>query len=115
MRSGRKTWWLEDTYVWADTTDGVISLRSDAPPAPWLQIDCLGGNVLITALRTPAQANTYIVLRIGNSEEVNQFRIEITKGSNTFYYSRRGVQADSQVRDQPQILRPPELEPPIRR
>ena len=34
-----------------------------------------------------AQTNTYIVLRIGNSEEVNQFRIEVTKGSNTFYYN----------------------------
>ena len=76
----------EDTYVWADTTDGVISLRSDAPPAPWLQTTVWGATYSYSSQDAGA-ANTYIVLRIGNSEEVNQFRIEVTKGSNTFYYN----------------------------
>ena len=77
---------IEDTYVWADTTDGVISLRSDAPPAPWLQTTIWGATYSYSSQDAGAN-NTYIVLRIGNSEEVNQLRIEVTKGSNTFYYN----------------------------
>ena len=77
---------IEDTYVWADTTDGVISLRSDAPPAPWLQTTIWGATYSYSSQDAGAD-NTYIVLRIGNSEEVNQFRVEVTKGSNTFYYN----------------------------
>ena len=77
---------IEDTYVWADTTDGVISLRSDAPPAPWLQTTIWGATYSYSSQDAGAD-NTYIVMRIGNSEEINQFRIEVTKGSNTFYYN----------------------------
>ena len=77
---------IEDTYVWADTTDGVISLRSDAPPAPWLQTTIWGATYSYSSQDAGAD-NTYIVLRIGNSEEVNQFRVGVTKGSNTFYYN----------------------------
>ena len=77
---------VEDTYVWADTTDGVISLRSDAPPAAWLQTTIWAATYSYSSQDAGA-ANTYIVLRIGNSEEVNQFRVEVTKGSNTFYYN----------------------------
>ena len=77
---------IEDTYTWADTTDGVVSLRSDAPPAPWL-LSTIWGATYAYSAQDAGAGNTYIVMRIGNAEEVNQFRVEVTKGSNTFYYN----------------------------
>ena len=77
---------IEDTYVWADTTDGVVSLRSDAPPAPWL-LSTIWGATYSYSAQDAGAGNTYVVMRIGNAEEVNQFRIEVTKGTNTFYYN----------------------------
>ena len=105
---------IEDTYVWADTTDGVISLRSDAPPSPWLQTTIWGATYSYSSQDAGAD-NTYIVMRIGNSEEVNQFRVEVTKGSNTFYYNGAAFRRIHKSETSPPILRASPLELAVRR
>ena len=75
-----------DTYVWADTTDWDIALRSDAPPTPWLT-SALWDPMLTISSQDTAGENDYLVLRGAINADVTKVRVEITRGTKTLVYS----------------------------
>ena len=77
---------VEDTYVWADTTDWDIALRSDAPPTPWLTA-ALWDPMLTISAQDTAGENDYLVLRGAINADVTKVRVEITRGTKTLVYS----------------------------
>ena len=77
---------VENSYTWADSEDGDIAIRSDAPPTPWL------ASTIWDDERTIVNADIsggddYLVLRIGINADVTEFRVQITRGSNEFAYN----------------------------
>ena len=77
---------IEDSYTFADTTDGDIAIRSDAPPAPWLTA-ALWDPMLTYSSQDAAGGNDYLVLRIGHDADITTFRVEIERTSGTVYYN----------------------------
>ena len=104
------------TYVWADTTDGAISLRSRRPACPVAANDVVWDSDVrsYSSGRGRRQHVHRLCVDWELTMEVNQFR-RGNEGVQHLLLQRRGVQAHSQDRDQPLVLRAPPLEPQVRR
>ena len=78
---------VEGEYTWADSTDGDIAFRIDAPPAPWLSSTLWTNEYTIDAL--DAGLN-YLVLRIPIAGDVTEWQVERTRGTATHDYHGSG-------------------------
>ena len=74
-------------YVWADSTDGDIAFRIDAPPSPWLASTLWTDEYTIDAL--DAGLN-YLVLRIPITGDVTEWQVERTRGTATHDFHGSG-------------------------
>ena len=78
---------VEREYAWADSSDGDIAFRSDAPPTPWLTDALWDDEWTISA---GDATDNYLVLRIGIDADVTVFRVERTRGTVTHEYTSSG-------------------------
>ena len=77
----------ENTYTWADSSDGDIAFRLDAPPAPWLQSAIWTDTYTIDAL--DAGLN-YLAFRIPITGDITEWQVERTRGSATHDFHGSG-------------------------
>ena len=69
---------VENEYTWADSSDGDIAFRLDAPPTPWLASAIWTDTYTIDAL--DAGLN-YLVFRIPITGDITEWQVERTRGS----------------------------------
>ena len=78
---------VENEYTWADSTDGDIAFRLDAPPTPWLATALWTDTYTIGAL--DAGLN-YLVFRIPHSGDITEWQVERTRGTATHDFHGSG-------------------------
>ena len=78
---------IEDSYTFADTTDGDIAIRSDAPPAPWLTAALWDPMLTYSSQDAGRRERLPCSAGSGMSADITTFRVEIERTSGTVYYN----------------------------
>ena len=74
---------VENSYTWADSSDGDIALRNDFPPVAWLGTALWSDDITASALD---EIDHYLVLRIGTTDNIEEWRVERTRGTAEHVY-----------------------------
>ena len=69
---------VENEYTWADSSDGDIAFRLDAPPTPWLSSALWTSTYNIDA---PDNGLNYLVFRIPIDADITEWQVERTRGA----------------------------------
>ena len=69
---------VENEYTWADSSDGDIAFRLDAPPTPWLSSALWTSTYNIDA---PDNGLNYLAFRIPIDADITEWQVERTRGA----------------------------------